>query len=216
MDPWGTPESSLSWQTYLAPFIVSNKSISPGLSHLPLDSWLPAPHFLALGIRAQGPRASSALPGQKHSYFPGTGQGSPLPPPAPPQAIQCQACSPSFCDGLVQQPHYWILSQSFMTRGTMALETQETAASCTQLSPWQGPAPINLSSSCFGGLFWGLKAVPEIHCLIKHLCFGSSWLEEPGLHLSYLSWAPLPRSLPRASLVAQWLRICLPMLGTWV
>ena len=37
------PESSLSWQTYLALFIVSNKSISPGLSHLPLDSWLSAP-----------------------------------------------------------------------------------------------------------------------------------------------------------------------------
>lgn len=37
------PESSLSWQTYLALFIVSNKSISPGLSHLSLDSWLPTP-----------------------------------------------------------------------------------------------------------------------------------------------------------------------------
>lgn len=33
----------------------------------------------------------------------------------------------------------------------MALEMQGTPASCTQLSPWQGPAPLNLSSSCFGG-----------------------------------------------------------------
>lgn len=56
-------ESSLSRQTYLAPFIVPNKSISPGLSHLPLDCWLPAPHLLPLGFQVQGPSASSGLPG---------------------------------------------------------------------------------------------------------------------------------------------------------
>lgn len=54
------PESSLSQQTYLASFIVPNKSISPGLSHLPLDSWLPAPISCLL---ASGPRVPVPAPG---------------------------------------------------------------------------------------------------------------------------------------------------------
>lgn len=142
MDPWGKPESSLSWQTYLAPFIVSNKSISPGLSHLPLDSWLPAPSPFP------GPRISSTLPG--------TGQGSSLPTPTTPQAILCQACSLSFCDGLIQQPCYWIPSQSFMTKDKTALEMQGTTFGAHSLAPQ--PFTFLLWGLALASLFWLLLA----------------------------------------------------------
>lgn len=175
MDPWGKPESSLSWQTYLAPFIVSNKSISPGLSHLPLDSWLPAPSPFP------GPTTSSTLPG--------TGQGSSLPTPTPPQAILCQARSLSFCDGLIQQPCYWIPSQSFMTKGKIALEMQGTTFGAHSLAPQP-----------FTFLLWGLVPGLSRESQNKHPCFGSSWLENPGLQLFYLSWAPMPRSFPRPTI----------------
>lgn len=75
--PGGMPESSLSRQTYLAPFIVPNKSISPGLSHLPPDGCLPAPHFLPLAIQMP----ALGYPVCCHSS--GTGQGSPSPSQSP-------------------------------------------------------------------------------------------------------------------------------------
>lgn len=70
--PLGTPESSLSRQTYLAPFTVPNKSISPGLHtcHSPA----PAPWRLGAGPPCRlGVTRPEVLP------LPRRGVGGPLP-----------------------------------------------------------------------------------------------------------------------------------------
>lgn len=109
----------------------------------------------------QGPRASSEFPGQTCPQPPGTGQGSPWSSLTPPPGILCPACSPLFCNGLVQQPYYWIPRQSLRTRDPMASRPQRAVASCTQLPHTRAlsPSAFHLLGSL--SLVWGAQGSPR-------------------------------------------------------
>lgn len=151
-------ESSLSRQTYLAPFIVPNKSISPGLSHLPLDCWLPAPHLLPLGFQVPGP--SSGLPGVPPLLGHWAGGPpyllrAPMASPTSSQGILRHICPPSFCDGLCSAALLLNL-QSELGKGHSGLGGAGIMVLSTQLGSCQSPAPLKLASfgptgACFGG-----------------------------------------------------------------
>lgn len=119
--PEGASESSLSRQTYLAPLIVPNKSISPGPSHLPLGCRLPAP----IPGSCQLWVTQCAPPPQALGRGLACLLRAPSPSPPPSQGILCQASPPTPRPAVphsamasVQQPCHWIPSQSFVIRGT--------------------------------------------------------------------------------------------------
>lgn len=159
----------------------------------------------------QGPRASSEFPGQTCPQPPGTGQGSPWSSLTPPPGILCPACSPLFCNGLVQQPYYWIPRQSLRTRDPMASRPQRAVASCTQLPHTRAlsPSAFHLLGSL--SLVWGAQGSPRntspCHAPL-------SWLHlarraRPPFILSFMDASARKPSLqalelPRDSFLYQW------------